>query len=203
MNKGAIRTHFKALLNRSDITDALADTFVDQSISRIQRTLRVPAMEKIQTYTVSSQTAKIVVPNDLLEIIGIYHNTTSLTRLPLHDMLTATATGETGTANHFTQQGGDVLLFPQPISGTVSVSYYSQFADMSLDSDESSLAQFASDMIIYGALTYASDYYLDDRGPIFEQKFVGMMSEIQEQANDAANSGTIQVMRPSATYTDY
>lgn len=46
MNKGEIRAHFKALLNRSDITDALADTFIDQGITRIQRSLRVPSMEK-------------------------------------------------------------------------------------------------------------------------------------------------------------
>jgi len=203
MNKGAIRTHFKALLNRSDITDALADTFVDQGIARIQRTLRVPAMEKVQPYTISSQVTKIVVPADLLEIIDIYHNNTSLTRLPLHDMLEMKATGQAGTAKFFTQQSGDVILFPEPTSGTMNISYYAQFAEMSADSAENSLAAFGSDIIIYAALTYASDYYLDERASVFEQKFVGFMTETQEQSNEAAQSGSVQVMRPSATYTDY
>ena len=36
MNKGQIRAHFKALLNRSDCPDALADTFIDQATTRIQ-----------------------------------------------------------------------------------------------------------------------------------------------------------------------
>ena len=31
MNKGELRAHMKALLNRSDCTDALADTFIDQA----------------------------------------------------------------------------------------------------------------------------------------------------------------------------
>jgi len=202
MNKGAIRTHFKALLNRSDITDALADTFVDQGLSRIQRTLRVPSMEKIQAYTISSQTAKIVVPADLLEILDIYHGNNILTRVPLHEMLTMKATGQAGIAKFFTQQGGDVILFPEPTSGVVNISYYGQFAVMAQDSDENSIAAFASDMIIYAALTYAGDYYLDERANIFEQKFVGFMLEVQEQANEAAQSGAVQVMRPSATYTD-
>ena len=52
MNKGAIRTHFKELLNRSDITDSLADTFIDQSIARVERTLRIPSMEKTANYTI-------------------------------------------------------------------------------------------------------------------------------------------------------
>ena len=51
MNKGNLRSHFKAVLNRSDITDALADTFIDQGIARIQRSLRIPSMEKKHTYT--------------------------------------------------------------------------------------------------------------------------------------------------------
>jgi len=202
MNKGAIRTHFKALLNRSDITNALSDTFVDQGIARIQRTLRVPAMERVLPYTITSQITKILVPHDLLEIINIYHNNTVLTRLPLHEMLQMKATGQAGTANFFTQQGPDVLLFPEPTSGVVNISYYAQFAEMVSDSDENSLATFGSDILIYAALTYASDYFLDERASIFEQKFVGFMTETQEQANEAAQSGTVQVMRPSATYTD-
>ena len=74
MNKGAIRTHFKALLNRSDCTSTLADTFIDQGISRIQRVLRIPSMEAIQTYAISSQTASIALPATALEVIDIYHN---------------------------------------------------------------------------------------------------------------------------------
>ena len=34
MNKGQLRTHFLNLLNRTDCSNALADTFLDQSISR-------------------------------------------------------------------------------------------------------------------------------------------------------------------------
>ena len=49
MNLGNLRSHFIALLNRSDITNSLADTFIDQSIARIQRQLRIPSMEKTHT----------------------------------------------------------------------------------------------------------------------------------------------------------
>ena len=72
MNKGQIRAHFKALLNRSDCPDGLADIFIDQATTRIQRVLRTPAQEAQQTYTISSQTGSISIPNNLLEIMQVY-----------------------------------------------------------------------------------------------------------------------------------
>ena len=202
MNKGALRTHFKALLNRSDCLNALADTFIDQGISRIQRVLRIPSMEAIQTYAISSQTGSIALPATALEVIDIYHNNSALTRVPLHEMLAMKATGQAGTSLHFTQQGTTILLFPEPPSGTVNVSYYGPFATMTADTDENALAATSADLIMYAALSYAGDYFLDERGPIFEQKYSQFLAEEQEQANEAAQAGSIQVMRPSAIYAD-
>jgi len=202
MNKGDIRTHFKALLNRSDCSDNLADTFVDQSIARIQRTLRIPSMEKQQSYTLSAATTLLVLPNDFLEIIDLYYGNTSLTRVPLNQIMEYKDANENGTPKFFTREGSSLLIYPHPTSGSVKLNYYGQFADMTSDSDENALAQASSDLIIYGALSYASDYYLDERGPLFEQKFVQFLAEIQEQANDAETSGTVQAMRPTTVYED-
>lgn len=202
MNKGALRVHFKDLLNRSDITDTLADTFVDQSISRIQRTLRVPSMEKQMSYTIVDKTAFLFLPNDFLEIIDFYYDSTSLTRLPLRDIMQLRDGGESGTPKFFAREGGSLVIYPYPSSGSVKLNYYGEFAEMAADTDENNLAASSSDMIIYGALSFASDYYLDERGPLFEQRFMQLLTEVQEQANDAEMSGTVQVMRPTAVYED-
>lgn len=202
MNKGALRVHFKDLLNRSDITDTLADTFVDQSISRIQRTLRVPSMEKQMSYTIVDKTAFLFLPNDFLEIIDFYYDSTSLIRLPLRDIMQLRDGGESGTPKFFAREGGSLVIYPYPSSGSVKLNYYGEFAEMTADTDENNLAASSSDMIIYGALSFASDYYLDERGPLFEQRFMQLLTEVQEQANDAEMSGTVQVMRPTAVYED-
>ena len=89
MNKGQIRAHFKALLNRSDCPDGLADIFIDQATTRIQRVLRTPAQEAQQTYTISSQTGSITIPNNLLEIMQVYMDGVTLTKIPLHEMIQA------------------------------------------------------------------------------------------------------------------
>lgn len=202
MNKGAIRTHFKELLNRSDITDSLADTFIDQSIARVERTLRIPSMEKTANYTINGSTSFLTIPNDFLEIIDIYHGSTNLTKVPLSKMVEMTQPAETGTPKHFSREGSTWKIYPYPTSGSLTINYYASFADMTSDTDENDLALVASDLITYGALSYASDYFLDERGQLFESKFVQFLTEIQEQSNDAETSGTVQQMQFTATYED-
>ena len=71
---------------------------------------------------------------------------------------------------------------------------------MTADSDENNLAAVGSDLIIYGALTYASDYYLDERASLFEQKYTQFMNEIQDQANEAEITGSLQAIRPTYNF---
>lgn len=202
MNKGEIRAHFKALLNRTDCSDALADTFIDQSIARAQRVLRIPPMEKTQTYNITASTSTLIIPADFLEIIDMYYANTNLSRVPLSKYVEMSQPAESGTPRYFTREGENIKIYPYPTSGSVSMNYYGQFAAMTQDTDENDLAIIASDLITYGALGYASDYFLDERGPLFETKFVQFLSELQEQANDAEVSGTVQAMQPTATYQD-
>mgnify|MGYP000108232928 CR=1 FL=1 len=197
MNKGQLRTHFKAVLNRSDITDALADTFIDQGITRIQRSLRVPSMEKKHTYTFTSSASQVNLPADFLEAIDVYFADQALSRIPMREMSALKAGNEVGTPRHFAREQGVLLLYPYPSSGSLSLNYYASFTEMTSDSDENVLAAIAADLITYGALTYASDYYLDERAPIFAQKYQEFMTELQEQANDAETSGTLQSIRPT------
>ena len=202
MNKGEIRAHFKALLNRTDCSDALADTFIDQSIARAQRILRIPPMEKTQTYNLTASTSTLIIPADFLEIIDMYYANTNLSRVPLSKYVEMSQAAESGTPRFFTREGENIKIYPYPTSGSVSMNYYGQFEEMTQDTDENDLAIIASDLITYGALGYASDYFLDERGPLFETKFVQFVSELQEQANDAEVSGTVQAMQPTATYQD-
>jgi hypothetical protein len=198
MNKGQIRAHFKALLNRTDCDDALADTFIDQAITRIQRTLRIPSMEKTQNYAITSQVTNIVVPNDLIEIMSIYTSEYTMSRVTLREMKQFQALGEAGTPKYFCRQGEDILLYPFPANTTVSMDYYSQFDELTSDTSENSLTIIASDLVTYTALSYAADYFLDERGPLFEQKAGVFITEIQEMANEAEQAGSLQSIRPSS-----
>ncbi len=197
MNYGDLRTHFKALLNRSDITDALANTFIDQGIARIQRTLRIPSMEKQHTYTISAQTSKVTIPNDFLEAIDLIYDNHTLSRVPMKEIQDYKKAGQTGSPHMFTREGGSFLLYPEPTGGSLILNYYAQYTALSADSDTNVLTDIASDLICYAALVYASDYFLDDRRTVFETTYLSFLIEIQEQANDAEMSGSLQSIRPA------
>ena len=96
----------------------------------------------------------------------------------------------------------NLKLFPQPSDGTLTLYYYGEFDAMSADSDENKLAQVAPDLIIYSGLSFAADYYLDQRAEIFEQKYQLFLTEIQEQANDQELNGGTQSIAPAYEYGD-
>jgi hypothetical protein len=202
MNKGQIRAHFKALLNRSDCPDALADTFIDQATTRIQRVLRTPAQEAQQSYNISGQTGEITIPTNLLEVISVYMDGVAVTRIPHHEMIQAQKTGEQGIPRQMCRQRSKILLHPQPTTGTVYLDYYAEFPSLATDSDTNALTAIASDILTYTALSYAADYFMDERAAIFEQKSGQFLAELQEQSNSAEQSGVSQVMRPTVVYGD-
>lgn len=203
MNYGDLKSHFNDLLNRSDITSALTTRFIDQGISRIQRQLRTPLNEKVKTYNITSQTTSLTLPSDFLEIISLYYDQYELVRVPMSKFRTLNKSTFNGSPTNFTRQQETLLLYPTPTSGSVVLYYYAEFDSMLANSDENALAAVASDLIIYGGLTYAADYYLDERAGVFEQKFTQFLTEIQEQANDQELNGSTQVIQPAYSYQDY
>ena len=87
MNYGDLKLHFNDVLNRSDITTVLTERFIDQGLARIQRSLRVPFMEKQRNYTISSLTTDITLPNDFIETRDLYHSSgTTLERVSMETM---------------------------------------------------------------------------------------------------------------------
>ena len=202
MNKGQIRAHFKALLNRSDCSDALADTFIDQALTRIQRFLRIPVMERLQTYTLAtgSSTSEIIIPANFLELIDINYDGRSMVRVPMHEIVEMQRVGELGNPTYFARDRERIKIYPEPTGGTVYLNYYAELDELDADTSTNGLTLIASDLITYTALAYAADYFLDERGPLFDQKSGQFLAEIQEQANAAEQSGVSQVMRPTRTY---
>ena len=201
MNYGDLKTHFNNLLNRSDITESLTTTFIDQGIARIQRQLRTPLQENLTTYTISSQTSFVELPNDFIEIISLYYDDTEISRIPMSRFRLLNKNTYAGTPQNFTRQQEKLFLYPQPASGEVVLYYYGEFTALSSDTSENALTKVAPDLVIYSALTYAADYYLDERAVQFEQKYQGFMLELQEQANDQEINGGTQVIQPTTRYT--
>ena len=201
MNYGDLKSHFNDLLNRTDITTTLTTRFIDQGLARIQRNLRVPLMEKQQNYTISSNTPLVVLPSDFLEIINLYHSSgVQLTRIPMSTMRSHLANSFTGNPQFFTRQQANVLLFPHVTDGTLTLDYYGEVGDFVDDTTETTLSKVAPDLIIYAGLTYAADYFLDERSDLFEGKYIQFLNELQSQADDQELNGSTQVIQAAFNF---
>ena len=204
MNKAGIRTQLLGLLNRNDCTDAQADIFIEQALARIQRTLRVPAMEAEESITTNDTNGDtIVLPNDFLNIKYLYSTTNEGTvMMEYRDVATFMAIpSATGQPRFYTRIRGELKMKPYPQVGTnVQMIYYNEIPDLVNDTDSNFLTIIAPDLLVYGALTFAADFYVDDRKPIFEERFGAIYGEVEEQSRLVEMDQTTLAIAPAYYY---
>ena len=202
MNKQGIREQVKALMNRNDFTDALANTFIDQAITRIQRTLRVPDMESTEQYVIGTENPEtLALPSDYLSIKFLYADDRLLEYVDLGKFLSTP--NEIGIQPlMYTRLQEALKLKPSPAEGSsVTMVYYSKIPALVSDSDTNWLSLSASDLLIYGALTFAADYFVDERKGAFEERFGSIYAEIDEQAR--INEMDQSALRIQPAYSNY
>ena len=203
MNYGDLKTHFDALLNRSDITTALTEQFINDGIARIQRSLRTPMQEKVQTTSITTPTTSLTLPADFLETISLYFDQYELQRVSMKRFRELNQSNHTGSPMFYTREGADLLLYPQPATGDLVLYYYAEMPALVNATDENAMTLVASSLVIYAALTFAADYFLDERAELFELKYNQLLNEHQEMANTQELYGGTQVIQPSYSYSDY
>jgi hypothetical protein len=191
MTLGELKAQFKGLLNNGVVnkSDALVTTFINQSIMRIQRELRVPFMEKQTTITIPDDYTSLAVPSDLLELIAIMVDTDAdgvleyeLTKTSLNRVVAASQLP--GAPHIFTRQGSAWILGPRPgVGDQVLIYYYAKFAALADDNATNACLTDAWDAVMYGALSAAADFLNDDRTGVFEGRYQQIIKALQEQAD--------------------
>jgi hypothetical protein len=202
MNKAGIRQQVKALMNRNDFDDALANTFIDQAIGRIQRTLRLPTMEKTEIYTITdAEPETLVLPADYLNIKYLFAENTLLEYVDLGKYLT-TLDIPGNTPQMYTRLQAALKVKPTPAEGsTITMIYYGEIPDLVADDDENFLTAIAPDLLTYGALTFAADYFVDDRKQVFEDRYATIYAELEEQSR--LNEMDQSALRVQPAYSNY
>lgn len=187
-----VKNQFLGLLNRRDITPSLVTTFMTYGIQRIQREIRCREMEKLTSVTTDG-TSQINAPTDLLEVISINTNDTvnvhKLVRCDLQTILNYSK--YPGQPRFYYLQDGKFSLGPYPPNGTtVWINYYANATTLSADTDTNWLTEKAPALLIYAALSYACDYFLDDRKQMFESSYaqIGEQLMLQSTQDDLANA---------------
>ena len=204
MNKATLRQRIKDLLNRSDLTDSVANSFIDQAMQRIQRQLRTPMNEKLGTFIIEQEYPEFGLPSEFLELISLtYFNeqgevASVLERVPITTLENKKRVQDvTGVPRFYARKHLDILIYPTPSVGTMEIYYYAEFPSIDEINPEHVLTEVAPDLVIYGALSFAADYFIDERGPLFEQRFQTGLQEIQDQSDQQHLSGGIQTVQPA------
>lgn len=183
MNYGELKTAFTTKLRRRDVTPTQVASYVQQGIARIQRTLRVPAMEKSVEVTIDETYGKqLPIPSDFLALIAL---SGSSGRMDLTSSTEVDSYGDsTGTPLKFYRRGSNWILGPAPeVGDVVTIDYYGELDALSSDSDTNFLTSIAPDIILYSALSLCADDFLDKRSDLWEAKYQTLKSELQDQAN--------------------
>lgn len=200
------------LINRNDCTDALAGTFINQAQRKMSRTLRIPSLEKKLTVTAGTTSAavydstegEITIPSDFLEMVYIYTDKSVLQRTPLRTFIELNnKVSATGSPKYYTRLQNKFALKPVPSTGkVVNLVYYADPEDLSADSDTNSMSLISPDVLVYGALVYACDYFNDNRKPIFEATYNSLYADLVAlvEATDQASADTS--VQPSFSFND-
>ena len=194
MNYGQLREQFEGLLKRRDMTPSQSETFLQQAVSRVQRVLRIPPMEKSVSVTydgVTYQDGEIPIPNDYLRMIALTVTTPSGHErvLRLKDLQTVLdlARSSDDCPSAYVRRGGLWKVGPTPAAGTVfRIDYYDEFPSLADPTDSGYLTTGPTDLVIYAALSYAADWFVDKRAPAWEARFQSILAEVQNQADQDA-----------------
>lgn len=208
MNKQGIRNQITGLLARNDVTNTIIDSFIELALAKIQRTLRVPPMEKSDiTTTTEDNAGTIVLPNDFLRLKHLF--TVNLPKNysieyvdPATFMQTQDAPGN--TPKIYTRIQGSLLIKPTPAVGTqLQLVYYGEIPDLPSDTDSNFLTEIAPDLLIYTALSYAADYYIDDRKQQFSDMADSAFMQLMEQSYETEMSQEGLVVSTSFSTPEY
>jgi hypothetical protein len=179
-----VKNQFLGLLNRRDITASLVETFIGFGIQRIQRELRVPAMEKVIAVETDG-TATFQLPGDLLEIISLHTNDNvnhkKLIRSDLQTILDYSKIP--GYPRYYHREASSITVGPYPPENTLVYMHYYVNADtLTADTDTNWITEIAPTLLVYAALSYACDYFLDDRKQLYEASYQQIADQIQQMA---------------------
>jgi hypothetical protein len=183
----------------------LANDFIHMAQTRLERTLRVPGMEKMSLTTGQDPTVPtdaIVIPSDFLSLKYLYSGSVLMVNKDLGHFL-GIPMAPAQESRYYSRVGASYLIKPTlPEGRTITMVYYASQPQLLVDTDENFFSTVAADLLIYGALGYAGDYYVDDRVPAFENRFTQLYNDLDEQGRMTDMEQSAQAMSP-AYNTEY
>lgn len=186
-------------LARADLSGFIPN-FIQNCEAKLNRELRISAMETALSTTISSGVAAL--PADYAELRFAYvvsgGQALHLKPLAIEDLYTKYPTrSASGVPKFIARQGSNFVFGPYPddtysIAGT----YYAKFAALSVSNTTNWLITDAPDLLLYGALLEAMPFLEDDsRIAVWQNFYMNAFMSVQNADKAQKNSGGVLAVR--------
>lgn len=206
-DKGGIREALKQWSQRKSIPNDVLDDFIEISLSKANRALRIPPLEAYTFLPITTE-GYAQLPPDFIEAKQVSVQINGITYLLERKDISeidnlSNATGSTPSA--FGRFGNYLRIAPwNTTDATVTLNLYYYFAIPRMADDSSSnwFTRYSPDVILYGALSELSDYVRDDEGSaLWNGKFRDAVNILQEVENKSSWSGSTLSVSPGGSTT--
>lgn len=171
-------TAIKDRANRTDMADADAEGFIQQGEARLNRLLRLPAMETTATLTTDS-TGSVALPSDFLAMRAVYDaNNVSLLSVTPIQMIETPA----GASKVYALMAGNLRLAPAGVEALTAL-YYKKITALTSSNTTNWLLLAHPDIYLYAALWAYADWRdeADD-----SQKWQGLLNACISEVIEAS-----------------
>jgi hypothetical protein len=200
-NYATLQSAIADYLNRADLT-AQIQTFIQFCEADLNTRLR--SREMIVNATATSDGQFVSLPPDWLEAINMMIvGGQSPLRYITPDEADVINKAQTYTSTRFySMTTGIIELVPPAVDDiTIDMVYYGKIPALSDANTTNWLLTKAPDVYLYGALTHAAPFLMDDqRMPVFSQIYLARVQSLQDESQKALHSGSPLIARPRGVY---
>lgn len=189
-----LKTAVVNFLARSDLTDRIPE-FISMAEARMGRELETRSQEKRATATLTGGDAFVSLPTDLRSIRMVKLNTTPTEVLEYYTPQKINelySSGGSGKPRAYTIIGGEIKFAPTPDSGyTAEIVYMEGVPDLSDSNTTNTILTRHPDLYLYGALSAASVYLMDDqKTQMYDSLFTRSMEELKREEEKGQHAGS-------------
>jgi hypothetical protein len=200
-NYATLQSAIADYLNRADLT-AQIQTFIQFAEADLNTRLR--SREMIVNATATSDGQFVALPPDWLEAINMMIvGGQSPLRYVTPDEADTIVKAQTYTSTRFySMTTGVIELVPPAVNDiTIDMVYYGKIPALSTDNTTNWLLTKAPDVYLYGALTHAAPFLMDDqRMAVFSQIYLARVQSLQDESQKSLHSGSPLISRPRGVY---
>lgn len=189
---------FQSILNRDDIGETQAATFIQQGIQRLQRKVRLPGMEREAVTTFVAAGNSVQIPSDMLSLIDLYVDDNvskrALVKLPYRDLLKENTSALPAYYGRF--RGEWIISGTVGVGSIITQHYHGEFSTLPTWADANEVTLGLQDLAVYAGLVYAAESVTHPSLQTWEARYQALLDDVLGLSVDLENTGGPSSIQP-------